>query len=74
MIDTPMTTAAARNAARAFVRYVERMGDVEWTVDTAASFLPEGWELNATVADDYFHPVTIANVADTFRNCTHRAT
>lgn len=71
-MTTKMTKAVATDAAREFVRYIKRMRGINWTVSTAATFLPDGWELNDTVTDDYFFPVTIANVADTFRNCSHR--
>ena len=66
MSDHRLPVTLARLAARSFVEDIASH-DREWTVATAAKYLPSGWYLSADCCDEDLHPVTIANVARALR-------
>ena len=64
--DHRLPTTLARLAAQRFVADIASH-DRQWTVATAAGYLPAGWYLSADCCDEDLHPVTIANVARVLR-------
>ncbi len=63
-----LTAFKARECAKAFV---EEVSGRQWTLDTAESFLPDGYELR-NAEDSDLYPITVSHVAQVFRRAVRR--